>query len=344
MSRFYQIHMLTPYPPSNLNRDDSGRPKTAIVGGTTRLRISSQSLKRAWRTSDVFSAAVAEAKGVRTKRIGEGVFEKLRDADIADKEAREWARSITAVFGKATEDGLQTEQLAHIAPEEQQAVDTLVATLINEKRAPTDEEKKLLRVKPRAADIAMFGRMLADSTEHNVDAAVQVAHAITVHPVVVEDDYFTAVDDLKKRAEDAGAGHVGVHEFGSGVFYAYVCIDRDSLVENLRGDEDLARRSMAALLEAMATISPSGKQNSFASRAYASYIMVEKGTRQPRSLSAAFLDPVRGEPILTNAVQALESKAAAFDKAYGTLVDDRLTLNVDAGRGDLAGLKKFLQG
>lgn len=344
MSRFYQIHMLTTYPPSNLNRDESGRPKTATVGGTTRLRISSQSLKRAWRTSEVFERALSGAMGTRTKRIGEDARAALVKAGVKEKDALAWATAITSVFGKATKDGIHTEQLAHVGPEERKAVDSLVKKLGKEQRAPTEDELRLLRERPRAADIAMFGRMLADSTQHNVDAAVQVAHAITVHPVTIEDDYFTAVDDLKPRAEDAGAGHVGVHEFGSGVFYSYVCIDRDSLVENLGGDDQLATSAMAALLEAMATVSPSGKQNSFASRAYASYLLVEKGDRQPRILSVAFLDAVRGEGALQRAIKQLEEQVAAFDKGYGVLAEDRKKLNTLTGEGALEDLKKFVQG
>ncbi|HVL48683.1 MAG TPA: type I-E CRISPR-associated protein Cas7/Cse4/CasC [Candidatus Thermoplasmatota archaeon] len=343
MTRFRQIHMLTTYPPSNLNRDDSGRPKTAIVGGTTRLRISSQSLKRAWRTSETFQHALAGAIGTRTKRVAEASYEKFVKAGIKPETATEWVKAITSVFGKPSDDGLRTGQLAHIAPEEQVAVDRLVEVLIKAKRGPNEEELLLLRKKPRAADIAMFGRMLADSTQHNVDAAVQVAHAITVHAVTVEDDYFTAVDDLKPREEDAGAGHVGVHEFGSGVFYSYVCIDTESLVDNLDGDAELASNALGALLEAMATVAPSGKQNSFASRAYANYILVEKGNRQPRSLSVAFLSGIRDGNVLPKAIAELEARVSAFDKSYGPLADERKKLNVESGEGSFEELKKFIQ-
>lgn len=343
MPRFYQIHMLTSYPPSNLNRDDSGRPKTAILGGTTRLRVSSQSLKRAWRTSETFEKALSGAMGTRTKRIGEEAYQALQKAGIKEKDALEWATAITKVFGKPAKEGFRTEQLAHVAPEEQRAVDALVNVLAKEKRPPQEDELRLLRKTPRAADIAMFGRMLADSTEHNVDAAVQVAHAVTVHPVTVEDDYFTAVDDLKPRDEDAGAGHVGVHEFGSGIFYSYVCIDRDSLNSNLGGDDELTGTAMEALIEAMATTAPSGKQNSFASRAYASYLLVEKGDHQPRSLTVAFLEGIRGEGALLEAVRALETRVAAFDKAYGPLAAERKAMNVESGEGTLDDIRKFMR-
>ena len=137
----------------------------------------------------------------------------------------------------------------------------------------------------------MFGRMLADNADFNREAAVQVAHAYTTHRVTVEDDFYTAVDDLKTKAEDAGAGFVGELGFGSGLFYLYVCIDTDLLVANLGGNDGVAKSAVAALTEALATVSPGGKQASFASRARAEYLLVEKGSQQPRTLGSAFAKP-----------------------------------------------------
>ncbi|WP_457673070.1 type I-E CRISPR-associated protein Cas7/Cse4/CasC, partial [Thiolapillus sp.] len=274
MTTFIQLHLLTSYPPSNLNRDDLGRPKSAIVGGTERLRISSQSLKRAWRTSPHFESALGAFKGIRTKRLGQEVFQRLLEKGVKEKSAEKWASSIAAVFGKVKkENPLEIEQLAHVSPEEWEAVMALVDRLADEDREPEKEELDLLREKPKAVDIALFGRMLASSPAFNVEAAAQVAHAITVNAVKIEDDFFTAVDDLNRHEEDAGAGHMGDAGFGSGIFYQYICINRDLLVENLQGDEALADQAIAALTEAAAKVAPTGKQNSFASRAYTSYLL-----------------------------------------------------------------------
>ncbi|MEO8298970.1 MAG: type I-E CRISPR-associated protein Cas7/Cse4/CasC, partial [Burkholderiales bacterium] len=299
MSRFVQLHLLTSYPPSNLNRDDTGRPKTALVGDANRLRISSQSLKRAWRTSEVFGLALTGHLGTRTKRMGKEVFDALKAGGIGDKPAREWAKEIAKQFGKPKSDkktdndaDLEIEQLAHFSPEEHEAIQALVATLIERKDKPTDEELKLLRHPSRAVDIAMFGRMLADAADFNVEAAVQVAHAITVHRAAVEDDYFSAVDDLNTR-EDTGAAHIGERGYGAGLFYLYLCIDCELLQKNLGGDAALAARALQALLHAVTKVSPTGMQNSFGSRAYAGYVMAEKGNQQPRSLAQAFLKPVK---------------------------------------------------
>ncbi|HKK14304.1 MAG TPA: type I-E CRISPR-associated protein Cas7/Cse4/CasC [Gammaproteobacteria bacterium] len=342
MSTFIQLHMLTSYPPANLNRDDLGRPKTATMGGAERLRVSSQSLKRHWRTSNVFEEALKGHVGTRTKRLGQEVHDRLVEGGIRDKDAKEWAGKIAGVFGKLQKDGLHIEQLAHVSPEEWEAVNQLAETLIAEQRAPTDEELKLLRHAPAAADIALFGRMLADSPSYNVEAACQVAHAITVHRVVVEDDYFSAVDDLNTGEEDLGAGHIGETGFAAGLFYSYLCIDRDQLVDNLDGDQALADRALQALTEAAVTVSPAGKQNSFGSRAYASYVLAEKGGQQPRSLSVAFLKPVQAQDHGDAAVEALEKQQDNFEKVYGACADERYRLDALKGKGSLDELKRFV--
>jgi CRISPR system Cascade subunit CasC len=342
MTTFIQLHLLTSYPPANLNRDDLGRPKTARMGGAERLRVSSQSLKRHWRTSDLFQEAVAGHVGTRTKRLGQQVLNRLCEAEVKQKDAESWAAKIADVFGALKKNSVDIEQLAHISPEEQKSVSDLTEILIRENRAPEEKELKLLRNKPAAADIALFGRMLASDPEFNVEAACQVAHAITVHPVVIEDDYFTAVDDLNNN-EDRGAAHIGETGFAAGLFYSYVCINRDQLVDNLGGDSELADRAIAALAEASVKVAPTGKQNSFGSRAYASYVLAEKGPQQPRSLSVAFLKPIQSQDQAGDAIKSLDSQVAKFDQVYGVCADTRYALNVEAADGTFGELLQFLR-
>lgn len=356
MSRFIQLHVLTSYPPSNLNRDDTGRPKTAVVGDSTRLRISSQSLKRAWRTSDVFETALKGHIGTRTKEMGIKVFDKLIQDGVAEKSAREWSRSIASQFGKlksdkktANNEDLHVEQLVHFSPEEERAIADLAARLASSNAAPGEDDLKLLRAQESAVDIAMFGRMLANTPRFNTEAAVQVAHAITVHKAAVEDDYYTAVDDLNNGDTDRGAAHIGETGFGAGVFYLYVCINRELLQKNLGGDETLTRKSLDALINAITKVSPTGKQNSFASRAYAGFVLAEKGDQQPRSLAQAFLRPVtpdtkRGENTLTRAIGELNKRRDNFDKVYGACADRKYEINVETGDGNLLGLADFVAG
>lgn len=194
MSKFLQIHILTPYPPSNPNRDDLGRPKTAMLGGSPRMRISSQAIKRAIRVSDAFTTALANHRGSRTQRIGEVVEQHLIAKDIDQARARKIAREIGAAFGKMKSAGAQTEQLAFISPEEREAALAFADRLAAGEGLPEAKElaKILLRTADGAADIAMFGRMLADNPGYNREAAVQVSHSLTTNAVVIEDDYYTA--------------------------------------------------------------------------------------------------------------------------------------------------------
>lgn len=345
MSRFVQLHLLTAYPPANLNRDDLGRPKTAVMGGAKRLRVSSQSLKRAWRTSEVFGEALTGHIGTRTKALGTEVFNALAEGGIGADKALEWSKLIAERFGKLkevnkSEGRVEIEQLVHVSPEERQAIDDLVNTLIERGAGPEREELDLLRGEQSAADIALFGRMLAAVPRYNVEAAAQVAHALSVNKVAVEDDFFTAVDDLNTGEEDAGAGHMGETEFGSGLFYLYVCIDREQLKKNLGGDEALAARALEALTEAAATVAPTGKQNSFGSRAYASYVLAEKGDWQPRSLSVAFFNPVSSD-MLPKSIEQLVTTRENMNRAY-EMPTDSYILHAQSGEGTLPELKAFV--
>lgn len=349
MTDFVQLHLLTFYAPSNLNRDDLGRPKSAIVGGATRLRVSSQSLKRAWRVSDVFKDKLAGHLARRTQRIGEDIFKHLLSLGQTPEAAQKLTRDLLPVFGKPKPEDknpLYTEQLAFISDEETAMTLEFAGRLAaGEKFDAKKQAGEILRRADAAADLAMFGRMLADNPDYNREAAVQVAHAITTHKAAIEDDYYTAVDDLKKPAEDAGAGFLGEAGFGAGLFYLYLCINRDLLVQNLGGDRALAGAACAAVAQAAATIAPTGKQASFASRAHASFILAERGQSQPRALAAAFLKPVseaeaQGD-MLEASINRLLALREGFIKAYGT-AEPSVTMRVP-GEGTLADILAFVR-
>ena len=347
MTDFLQLHMLTAYGPSNLNRDDTGRPKSVVFGGVPRLRVSSQSLKRAWRTSEVFAARLDGHLADRTQRIGKEVFDRLVGRGMDQGEVLEIARAIAGVFGKIKSEKDKTptfiEQLAFVSPEERTRALALADKAFDGEAIPKPGAEDLLQKVDAAADIAMFGRMLADNPEFNREAAVQVAHAVTTHRAIAEDDYYTAVDDLKSREEpeDAGAGFIGVQEFGAGVFYLYLCIDRGLLLRNLGGDRPVRDASLAAVVEAAATVAPRGKQASFASRARALYALAEKGSAQPRSLAAAFLKPVAGSDQGRQSIKALEDFRNRLEQAYGPCADGSYTMNVEKGEGRLQELVAF---
>ncbi len=365
MSRFLQLHLLTFYHPSNLNRDDLNRPKTAQVGGSLRLRVSSQSLKRAWRTSDIFNQFGEDVgkgdRGLRTRDFRALVFTPLKDGGMEPMQAAAWADKIMDIFKKKSEaqdkkekdkekksksldtkDRFDFGHMLFLSSQEKAAISNVVTALLNQ-QVPSDEDlAKALQKTNTAVDLAMFGRMLADKPDFNVEAAVQVAHAFTVGAAVVEDDFFTAVDDLNAGIEDVGAGHMGEVEFGSGVFYLYVCVDCALLRENLSGRPDLAGPALAALTEAAATVAPTGKQNSFASRAYAQYVLAEKGDRQPRSLATAFVQPVTGTDQVAAAIAQLRKTRADMDQVYGALADAQEELSVPDRDGSLAKVLDFV--
>lgn len=353
MTRFVQLHFLTAYPPSNPNRDDLGRPKTAVYGGVPRLRLSSQSLKRAARMSDAMRAGLKGHLGERTQRIGDEVRSRLLEQGASEKQADTIARDIADIFGKVDEAAIKKDsahvrirQLAFVSPDERRMAFEWADRMLAGEKKPDNIKQLVLRTADGAVDVAMFGRMLADDAEFNREAAVQVSHAITTHKAVVEDDYYTAVDDLKRPAEDMGAGFVGEAGFGSGVYYLYVCIDTGLLVRNLNldGDRSLARRAIEAVVEAFATATPSGKRNSYNHHARARYIRAEAGGVQPRSLAGAFLRPVTGEDLMAASVDALDTMAGQFDHAYGPQADACEVMNVDTGVGTLHAVKTFVSG
>ncbi|MCP5497273.1 MAG: type I-E CRISPR-associated protein Cas7/Cse4/CasC [Leptospiraceae bacterium] len=374
MNRFIQIHLLTSYPPSNLNRDDLGRPKTAIMGGANRLRISSQSLKRAWRTSDVFQEKLTDNIGKRTKEIPQKLIIDLFNNQLEPEQIKVWSNDMSFVFGDIdeTDEEIKHSQLVHISPLEQKILKDYIMNIISiikngekndniqeiidlqkkrkEKNKADDKKKITNQIKKKLSeqllaktsactDIAMFGRMLAGNQEYNVEAAVQVAHAITVHKVAVENDYFTALDDLNKL----GAAHLGDTEFGAGLFYLYICIDKELLLENLNSDKELTKKTLSALMEACTTVSPTGKQNSFASRARAMFCLVEKGNQQPRSLHTAFLKPIEGKDVLSDSISNLKAMKENFTKVYGQCSESEHSFDVLKGEGSFANILSFVQ-
>lgn len=407
MTMFLQLHLLTAYPPANLNRDDSGTPKTAVFGGVQRLRVSSQSLKRAWRTSVVFQDSLRKfgrievSNGSRTNRAASYLRDALTlehgfEIDRATRVARSFAAALgkpiaEAKARKGAEDEfpeklVYTEQLVFLSHNEIENIKLFASKIADdhklsdvlEKNSGTVEEENssqsesgsegrngkspkgvpkkilsqirsevLLKDADSAADIAMFGRMLADDPAYNREAAVQVAHAITTHRVTVEDDYYVAVDDLKDAAsrDDAGTSFIGVQEFGAGLFYIYICADLDLLKANLGGDTGLAGDAVEALIRSAATVAPKGKQASFASRAYASFVLAEAGTAQPRSLAAAFLQPIgdSANNPATASVCALDKLKQCFAAGYGEgdLQSERMDLTGDAPEGSLDAIVAF---
>lgn len=286
------IHVLQTVPPSNLNRDDTGSPKTAVYGGTRRSRVSSQAWKQAVRRS--FKDTVdASDLGERTKRVVESLAKRIYDGKgEPDKRALMLASDTLKAAGiklaapkkgETEESGyllfLSNRQLDNLARETREAV--------ARKEKVAARRAKEIASQDHSIDIAMFGRMVADASDINVDAACQVAHAISVHGVENEFDYFTAMDDLKEDDKEAGAAMIGTVEFNSATLYRYATIDVDRLNENL-GNIEATKRAVAAFIRCFITSMPSGKQNSFANRTLPDAVLVRLRETQPINLVGAF--------------------------------------------------------
>lgn len=327
------ISILQTVPPSNINRDDTGSPKTAVYGGAQRARVSSQAWKRAARL--LFDETLDRSElGMRTKRLVEELAERAVTLN-PELEMDEAARLSALVFTEAgiklkpprakkgEEAGLAEAEFLFFLSNSQ--FDRLARIVVDaagaddEKLAIKEAAPKKVMKEQHSVDVALFGRMVADHTDLNVDAAAQVAHAISVHAVENDYDYFTAVDDAKDReaGDDAGAAMIGVVEFNSSTLYRYATVDVNRLHENL-GDATAVRRAVEAFVRSFVTSMPSGKQNTFANRTLPTAIAVSLRDTQAVNLVGAFESPVLASSGAAEAVERLVDHAIEIDGAFGT--------------------------
>ena len=286
---YVDFHVLQTVPPSCINRDDTGSPKTAIYGGVTRARVSSQAWKHAMRQAFVEESLLDEEDvGKRTKKVTE-LVEKEIAALAPEKDAAKLAKKTLDNAGiKNDEKG--TKALFFISQAQIKALATLaVADDIEDKKTYKEALQKALRKNP-SVDIALFGRMVADDPSLNFDAAAQVAHSISTHAVQNEYDYFTAVDDC--QAEDnAGAGHLGTVEYNSATLYRYATVNVMELERHLGAEK--AAEVVRSFGEAFIRSMPTGKQNTFANRTLPDAVYVTIREDQPVNLCGAFERAVR---------------------------------------------------
>lgn len=335
MNKKIGIHLLTAYPPSNPNRDETGQPKTAYVGGKLRQRISSQCIKRAWRISDVFQSLEANFS-TRTREIGKLAFDRMVAAGMKDALAKKNAEAIATAFGKVEAGKLRNKEVVVVGHEERAAVEALCDQLVAEAREITKEEAEALPRETRSIDVALFGRMRASRPEVNVDAAVAVSHPLTVGVSKIEDDLWTSVDDLQTD-EDTGSGGMGNVEFGSGTYYTYVEIDVATLVRSLEGDVEQARKAVSALVKAAATVTPGGFKNSFGNAVRASYVRVEVGEPSGNLMMAAFEKPAESTQ---KAIETLSEAARCQANGFGLTQDAKEFIpgKMDVSLADLMNL------
>ncbi|WP_448983859.1 type I-E CRISPR-associated protein Cas7/Cse4/CasC [Olsenella uli] len=319
---FVDVHILQSVPPSNINRDDTGSPKTARFGGATRARVSSQAWKKA--TRDLFPMYVDSSQlGERTKYAVQLIADRAMelDEDLQEEGALKAAKEVLSKYCEVPskkklsferEDKNKLKTLIFLSQAE---IEQLAQCVVGNEQVKNLKGKDLTR---DALDVAMFGRMVATKPELNIDAAVQVAHAISVGRAETEFDYFTALDD-RAPEDNAGAAMIETTEFTSSTLYRYADIDVLHLCENL-GSAEAACKGVEAFLRAFALSMPTGKQNSFANRTLPAAIVVELRETQPVSLVNAFEKPVSATAEKSQVERACEELVVqefALDEAFG---------------------------
>ena len=317
-----ELHLLQNVPPSCLNRDDTNTPKDCQFGGVRRARISSQCLKRAIRTDPRFETALKDRLGYRTRNLADELIRRLKKAPQRESAAalpivQQFIAEAKLGQPESAKANRKTKTVAHVSPAE---IDTL-ATHLNDNWAAldgahqADTEKKAnaaktkltsalqvalkgWKLQPDSVDIALFGRMLAETD--NVDAACHVAHAISTNRVAMEMDYwvacedFPAVDETGEDPDEQGAALLGTQMFNSSCFYRYLVLDTDELVSNLKDDRKLAYTASRVFLHTAVTASPTGKQASTAAYAPPALIfLVARSAGVPLSMANAFEKPAR---------------------------------------------------
>lgn len=336
-----EVHLIQNFAPSNLNRDDTGQPKSATFGGFRRARISSQCSKRS--TRQMWRESGSVSVGERTKLLKAELAPRLAaNGRTIEQIQTALDAFLTQFYSKM--DGEKTAVLLFVSVKELEAcihaINSNWAAFSAGNQVDNSIERSVsgnIRQAETSADIALFGRMLAEQPGRNTDGACQVAHPISTHKVNMEMDFYTAVDDLNP-AEETGAGMMGVVGFNSACYYRYALVDRDSLARNLARKTDRpngkwtqnieandyreADKVITAFLEAMVYAIPSGKQHSFAAQNLPSFGMfVRRKGGVPVSLANAFASPIRptkdDDDLVGLSVAAMTKHWDALKRTYG---------------------------
>ena len=304
---FLDIHAIQTLPPSNINRDDTGSPKTAQYGGVKRARVSSQSWKRAMRTY-FYEQSEQENVGVRTKEIVSFVARKIIEIDPSkEDEALSLAEKVINSAGVKTKDA-KARALFFLG--DKQARDLANAAI--DGNSDIKYLQKILKDNP-AVDIALFGRMVADDPSLNEDASSQVSHAISTHSVDTEFDFFTAVDDLAPE-ENAGAGMLGTVEFNSSTLYRYANVAIHDFYRQLK-DKDALINTSKLFIKSFANSLPTGKVNTFANQTLPQFLMVSLREDRPVNLVSAFEDPIKSnDGYIEKSARALLDESSKVEK------------------------------
>ncbi len=303
---FLDIHAIQSLPPSNINRDDTGSPKTAQYGGVKRARVSSQSWKRAIREYFYAHGEIANV-GIRTLDIVRYIGKKitvLKD-DISEEKALNMAKEILNNAKVSTTKDFKAKALFFLS--DYQAGELARAAIEGIKDKNTLQQ--MLNEKP-SVDIALFGRMVADDPGLNEDASSQVAHAISTHGVQTEFDFYTAVDDLSPE-DNAGAEMLGTIEYNSSTLYRYANVAIHDLFRQLNNKQETVS-GLRLFIEAFSNSLPTGKMNSFANQTLPDALLVIIRNDRPVNLVGAFEEPIKSKEGYVE--KSIKNLSEEFDK------------------------------
>lgn len=355
-TKYIELHMIQNFAPSCLNRDDTNTPKDCEFGGVRRARISSQCQKRAVRL-DFPNYLKEDDLGKRTKNLWEMLAKKLISAGKAQADVDnlmelfiplivsklDGQKTAVLLFLGAGEISKIVDKMLEDWKELTASVKAIAGGKKTEKKKAEEKLKKMvgeyeefLESGSKAADIALFGRMMAEKPQYSQDASCQVAHAISTHAVSMEWDFYTAVDDLLPE-EETGAGMMGVIGYNSACFYRYSLLDVGQLAKNLMGDDKLTKDTVEAFFAASIDAIPSAKQSSFAAHNPPSFVLaVMRESGSPRSLTNAFEKPASPnfkQSLLENSLEKLDVYWGLLNKSYG---DKGITRTAFFSLGDFA--------
>ena len=291
--KLIELHILQSFPVSCLNRDDVGSPKSAVFGGVTRARISSQCLKRAARIYAKETWPESKFDGIRTRNIQTKFKDALLKHGQSDDEADKNANALAATYSTIDGEKNRVKTPVFLSPHE---IDEVTRLFAIEGLEPKKAAKKS---SPNdAADICLFGRMVANDPTLNVEGAAMFSHALSTHQANNEVDFFSAVGDFKdEQIDDAGADHIGSLEFNSATYYRYVAINLDLLAEksHLGGlGEDERKVVLRSFIKAVLTAVPNARKNSMNAGTLPSEVLgIHKEKGQPLQLVNAFETPVK---------------------------------------------------
>ena len=307
-----EFHILQSFPVTCLNRDDVGAPKTAIVGGVARARVSSQAWKRPVRLA---MQEYGTKLGMRTKHIAQLIANACLVQGATDDQAKTCGEVIASHISKDT--------LLFFTQTEAQAFAEYAASHAFDASKLKDKDthkvaKKALNLAVDGIDIALFGRMVAQAAELNVEAACSFAHAISTHKVANEVEFFTAVDDDPMGLrEDSGSAHMGSLEFNSATYYRYVSLDLGQLYQTLNG-QNMAG-AIESFVKALYVAVPTARQTTMTGLSAWDYakVLVRKG----QALQASFDNPVKakGDGYLEPSIEALKAELAKKETMAGSM-------------------------